>query len=108
MGYSPWCHKESDSNKGLTLAFSCYCYKCFEKVKVLKLCLTLCDLMDCRPPGSSVHGILQASILECASGCFVVLIHRVYILCCGPLVFLSLIYIELCPSFYGSWFFIEV
>ena len=27
-------------------------------------CLTLCDLMDCSPPGSSVHGILQARILE--------------------------------------------
>ena len=27
-------------------------------------CLTLCDPMDCSPPASSVHGILQASILE--------------------------------------------
>ena len=27
-------------------------------------CLTLCDPMDCRSPGSSVHGILQARILE--------------------------------------------
>ena len=26
--------------------------------------LTLCDPMDCRLPGSSVHGILQARILE--------------------------------------------
>ena len=26
--------------------------------------LTLCDLMDCSPPGSSVHGIFQAQILE--------------------------------------------
>ena len=24
--------------------------------KSLQLCLTLCDAMDCRPPGSSVHG----------------------------------------------------
>ena len=31
---------------------------------VAKLCLTLCDLMDCSPPGSSVHGISQARILE--------------------------------------------
>ena len=29
-----------------------------------KLFPTLYDLMDCSPPGSSVHGILQASILE--------------------------------------------
>ena len=26
--------------------------------------LTLCDPMDCSPPGSSVHGILQARVLE--------------------------------------------
>ena len=26
--------------------------------------MTLCDLMDCSPPGSSVHGILQARIRE--------------------------------------------
>ena len=31
---------------------------------VTQLCLTLCDPMDCSPPGSSVRGILQARILE--------------------------------------------
>ena len=31
---------------------------CFSK------CLTLCDPMDYNPPGSSVHGILQARLLE--------------------------------------------
>ena len=30
----------------------------------LKSCPTLYDPMDCSPPGSSVHGILQAKILE--------------------------------------------
>ena len=30
-------------------------------------CLTLCNPMDCSPPGSSVHGILQARILEWAA-----------------------------------------
>ena len=29
-----------------------------------QLCTTLCDSMDCSPPGSSVHGILQAKIRE--------------------------------------------
>ena len=33
-------------------------------VLVAQLCLTLCDPMDCSLPGSSVHGILQARILE--------------------------------------------
>ena len=32
--------------------------------KSLQLYLTLCDPMDCSPPGSSVHGILQARMLE--------------------------------------------
>ena len=32
--------------------------------KLLQLCLTLCDPMDYSPPGASVHGILQARILE--------------------------------------------
>ena len=32
--------------------------------KSLQSCLTLCDPMDCSPPGFSVHGILQARTLE--------------------------------------------
>ena len=31
---------------------------------VTQSCLTLCDPMDCSPPGSSVRGILQATTLE--------------------------------------------
>ena len=36
------------------------------KVKVLftQLCLTLCNPMDCSWPGSPVHGVLQARMLE--------------------------------------------
>ena len=34
------------------------------KVLVTQSCLTLSHPMDCSPPGSSVHGILQAGILE--------------------------------------------
>ena len=32
--------------------------------EVAQLCPTLCDPMDCSPPGSSIHEILQARILE--------------------------------------------
>ena len=32
--------------------------------EVAQSCPSLCDPMDCSPPGSSVHGILQARILE--------------------------------------------
>ena len=41
----------------------CLLYKWFGCL-VAKPCLTLCNPMDCGPPGSSVHGILQARILE--------------------------------------------
>ena len=34
------------------------------KVLVTQSCLTLCYPMDCSPPGSSVHRLLQARILE--------------------------------------------
>ena len=45
---------------------SCGCNQLRMKVKVLvtQLCLTLCDPMDCSPPVSSVHRILQVRILE--------------------------------------------
>ena len=32
--------------------------------ELLQLCLTLCNPMDYRPPGSSAHGILQTRILK--------------------------------------------
>ena len=32
--------------------------------KSLQSCLTLCNPMDCSPPGSSIHGIFQARVLE--------------------------------------------
>ena len=34
------------------------------EVLVAQSCLTLCDVIDCSSPGSSVHGILQARMLE--------------------------------------------
>ena len=40
-----------------------YCNK-IQWSEVAQSCPTLCDPVDCRPPGSSVHGILQARILE--------------------------------------------
>ena len=42
----------------------CVCVCVCVCVQSLQLCLILCDPMDYRPPRSSVHGILQARILE--------------------------------------------
>ena len=41
-----------------------------ESVLFAQLCLTLCDCMGYSPPGSSVHGLLQARILEWVAGPF--------------------------------------
>ena len=50
----------------------CVCVYIYEngkkmKVSVAQSCLTLCNPMDCSSPGSSVHGIFQARILEWVS-----------------------------------------
>ena len=42
----------------------CVCVGVCVYVLVAQLSPILCDPMDCNPPGSSVHGILQATILE--------------------------------------------
>ena len=47
----------------LELEFSGILSACMH-IKWLQLRPTLCDPMDCSPPGSSVHGILQTKILE--------------------------------------------
>ena len=38
-----------------------------QKVLAAQSCLILCDPINCSPPGSFVHGILQARILEWAT-----------------------------------------
>ena len=56
-----WCSGETwkqSSRAGSDMVWSCMC------VQSLKSCPACCDPMDCSPPGSSVHGILQAEILE--------------------------------------------
>jgi len=42
--------------------------------EVAQSCLTLSDPMDCSLPGSSVHGILQARVLEWGAIAFSVLL----------------------------------
>ena len=54
--------------------------------KSLQWCLTLCDPMDCSPPGSSVHGILQARIWEWVAvpssrGIFLTQASNLHLLC---------------------------
>ena len=53
---------------GKSTGVGCHCLLQCRKVKseseVAQSCPTLRDPVDCSPPGSSVHGILQARVLE--------------------------------------------
>ena len=45
-------------------------YKDAAAAKSLQLCSTLSDPTDCSPPGSSIHGIFQARVLEWGATAF--------------------------------------
>ena len=68
VGYSPWGHKESDVTEWLHfISLHVYIFQENLCAKLLQLCPAFCDPIDCSPLGSSVHGILQARILEWAA-----------------------------------------
>ena len=46
-------------------------------VLVAQSCPTLCDPMDCSPPGSSVHKIFQARIVDCLAILNIGMIHLI-------------------------------
>ena len=58
----PW--DSPGKNTGVGCHFLLQGRKVKSESEVTQSCLTLSDLMDCGPPGSSVHGILQARVLE--------------------------------------------
>ena len=47
--------------------------------KSLQSCLTLSDLIDYSPPGSSVHGIFQARVLEWGAIAFSEVLSRTFV-----------------------------
>ena len=51
-------------NTGLGCHFLLQCMKVKSEREVTQSCPTPSDPMDCSPPGSSVHGIFQARVLE--------------------------------------------
>ena len=58
----PW--DSPGKNTGVGCHFLLQCVKVRSESEVAQLCLTLSDPMDCSLPGSSVHGIFQARVLE--------------------------------------------
>ena len=58
----PW--DAPGKNTGVGCHFLLQCMKVKSESKVVQSCPTLSDPMDCSLPGSSVHGIFQARVLE--------------------------------------------
>ena len=58
----PW--DSPGKNTGVGCHFFLQCIKVKSESEVTQSCPTLSDLMDCSLPGSSVHGIFQARVLE--------------------------------------------
>ena len=58
----PW--DSPGKNTGVGCHFLLQCMQVKSESEVAQSCLTLSDPMDCSPPGSSVHGIFQARVLE--------------------------------------------
>ena len=61
----PW--DSPGKNTGVGCHFLLQCMKVKRESEVAQSCPTLRDPMDCSPPGSSVHGIFQARVLEWGS-----------------------------------------
>ena len=64
----PW--DSPDKNTGVGFHFLLQCMKVKSESELVQLCLTLRDPMDCSLPGSSIHGIFQARVLEWAAIAF--------------------------------------
>ena len=58
----PW--DSPGKNTGVGCHFLLQCMKVKNESEVIQLCPTLSNPMDCSSPGSSVHGIFQARVLE--------------------------------------------
>ena len=71
----PW--DSSSKNTGVGCHFLLQCMKVKSESEVAQSCPTLSDPMDCSPPGSSIHGIFQARVLEWGAIMFKILISVV-------------------------------
>ena len=58
----PW--DSPGKNTGVGCHFLLQCRKVKSESEVTQSCLTLSNPMDCSLPGSSIHGIFQARVLE--------------------------------------------
>ena len=78
----PWDSPGKDT--GVGCHFLLQCMKVKSESQVAQSCRTLSDPMDCNPPGSYIHGIFQARVLEWGAIAFSD--HRLYLVFALPLV----------------------
>ena len=71
----PW--DSPGRNTGVGCHFLLQCMKVKSQSEDTQSCPTLCDPMDCSPPGSSVHGIFQARVLEWSATAFSLIVMRI-------------------------------
>ena len=64
----PW--DSPGKNTGVGCHFLLQCMKVESESEVAQSCLTLSDPMDCSLPGSSIHGIFSATVLEWGATAF--------------------------------------
>ena len=69
----PW--DSPGKSTGVGCHFLLQCMKMKSESEVAQLCPTPSDPMDCSPPGSSVHGIFQARVLEWGAIVVSLLVH---------------------------------
>ena len=73
--FRPW--DFPGKNTGVGCHFLLQCMKVESESEVAQSCLTLCDPMDCSLPGSFVHGIFQARVLEWVAIAFSLITFRI-------------------------------
>ena len=90
-----------DKNTGVGCHFLLQCIKVKSESEVAQSCPTLSDPMDCSLPGSSIHGIFQARVLEWG----VLTIYLILAQCHFPWTWLPIspVFFPFCPYLTRRW-----
>ena len=94
----PW--GSPGKNTGVGCHFLLQCMRVKSESEVAQSCLTLSDPMDCSLPGSSVHGIFQARVLEWGAIAFS---DSCFTMLCESLLYgkANQLYVHTYPLFFG-------
>ena len=94
----PW--DSPGKNTGVSCHFLLQCIKVKSEREVAQSCLILRDLLDYRPPGSSLHGIFQARVLEWGAIAFSYRTNKNWL----TLLFIPVFKFQNPTAYSGFWF----